>query len=71
MTQNLINDSWVEWALKGLGALLIFFISLGIKDVREKIRKVEELDKGYGVLYERVDNLARKVERLLREIDES
>lgn len=40
----------MNWALKAAGAVILFLLSLGIKDIRDRLRKAEEA-------YAKVDNL--------------
>lgn len=37
-----INPSLISWILGSLGSLVLFFLGLGAKDIRDKMKKVDE-----------------------------
>lgn len=41
MTASLDQD-WIAWGLKAMGAVILFLLSLGIKDIRDRLKKSEE-----------------------------
>lgn len=49
------------WMLKGAAALILFLLSLGIKDIRDRIRDAERMCARLEALEERITNIERIV----------
>lgn len=57
MADPIVMDrSVVSWLLGSAGAFILFLLGLGIKDLREKIRKVDILCVRLERLEQRVDS---------------
>lgn len=37
-----IDQDWIAWGLKAMGAVILFLLSLGIKDIRDRLKRSEE-----------------------------
>ena len=56
-----VDQSIVSWILGVCGTLILFLISLGIKDIREKMEKVDRL-------YLEIEKLRTKYDRDVAEL---
>jgi hypothetical protein len=58
-----LDRSVISWLLASAGAFILFLLGLGVKDIRDKMRKVDTLCMRVGKLEERVDSEMRDRER--------
>jgi hypothetical protein len=49
--------SAIDWAVRGAGAILLLVLSFGWKDYRDKIEKINSLDREVEVLKAEIVNL--------------
>jgi hypothetical protein len=58
-----LDRSVISWLLALAGAFILFLLGIGVKDVRDKMKKVDVLCVRVGKLEERVDSEMRDRER--------
>lgn len=58
------DANWMAWALKAAGALIMFLMALGLKDIRDRIKRAEELCGLLQVLEERISGLEDRISRM-------
>lgn len=56
--------TWMAWALGVAGTIILFLASFAIKDLRERLKSVEELCNQVDRVDQRVNDLLRRIERL-------
>lgn len=59
MTNPTTDQDIVGWMLKGAAALILFLLSLGVKDIKDRIRDAERLCARIEALEERIVSLER------------
>jgi hypothetical protein len=59
--QSVITDAkWVEWILKAAGALIIFLLGLGLKDVRDKLNKIDNFASQIEAMKVKIEYLEKR-----------
>jgi hypothetical protein len=58
-----LDRSVISWLLALAGAFILFLLGIGVKDVRDKMKKVDVLCVRVGKLEERLDMEIRDRER--------
>jgi hypothetical protein len=51
-----LDRSVISWLIGAAGAFILYLLSLGVKDVREKMRKVDQLCMRIERLEQKVDS---------------
>lgn len=59
MSNPSADQDIVGWMLKGAAALILFLLSLGVKDIKDRIRDAERMCARLDVLEERITALER------------
>lgn len=54
----------IGWIVKGLAALVLFLLTLGIKDIRDRLRDAEMLIAKVQILEDRIKQLEREIDTL-------
>lgn len=51
----------IDWAVRGAGAILLLILSVGWKDYRDRIEKINKLEKEVEVLKAEITNLKERI----------
>lgn len=70
MPTPITSEEIVGWALKAAGAIILFLLSLGIKDIRDRVKKSEELCIQVDSLYQLAEQKFRVLDERTRLIEE-
>lgn len=54
----------IGWVVKGLAGLVLFLLTLGIKDIRDRLRDAEMLIAKVQILEDRIKQLEREIDTL-------
>lgn len=72
-----IDQDWIAWALKATGAVILFLLSLGVKDIRDRLKRSEEayvkVESLYNVTvseFEAVKERIKLIEDRIRLVEE-
>lgn len=59
----------VGWMLKGAAALIMFLLSLGVKDIRDRLRDAEQLCSQLKLLEQRLDRMEKDYDELRKKVN--
>lgn len=69
MPNTSVDQDIVGWLLKGAAALIMFLLSLGVKDIRDRLRDAERLCSRLELLEARICRLEKDCDELRQKVN--